>query len=140
MSITWSSHAWSGFAAGEGQRERDVLERGERGDEVVGLEDEADLVAAQIVSCLSLKVARSSVADEDLAGGERVEPGEAVHERRLARAGRAHDGREPAVLEVDGDAVEGAHLGVAGAVDLDGVDALRRSDGGGVRSGGVMPR
>ena len=37
-----------GLPAGERHRQRDVLERVERGDEVVGLEDEADLVAAQL--------------------------------------------------------------------------------------------
>ena len=59
--------------------------------------------------------------------GERVEAGEAVHQRRLARARRAHDGGE-AGGEVDGHAVEGADLGLAPAVDLDGVDG--RAAGG----------
>ena len=62
------------------------------------------------------------VADEHLARGERVEPGDAVHERRLARAGRAHDGGEPAAVEVDGDAVECLDRGFVVAVDLRGVD------------------
>ena len=53
---------------------------------------------------------------------ERVEAGEAVHQRRLARARRAHDRGEATPLEVDGDVVERAHLGVAAAVDLRGVD------------------
>ena len=35
--------------------------------------------------------AEVDVADEHLAGRERVEPGEAVHQRALARARRAHD-------------------------------------------------
>ena len=38
---------------------------------------------------------------------ETVEAGHAVHERRLARAGGAHDGGELAGGEVDVDAVEG---------------------------------
>ena len=44
---------------------------------------------------------------------EAIEPGHAVHERRLARAGGAHDGGELAGREVDVDVVEGEDLGVA---------------------------
>src|SRR5262249_1800033 len=71
------------------------------------------------------------VADEHAPGGERVETGECVHERRLAGARRAHDGGEVLVGEVDGHAVEGPHLRLAPAVHLHGVDG-----GGGGRSGG----
>ena len=53
---------------------------------------------------------------------ERVEAGEGVHQRRLAGARRAHDRGEATGREVDGDAVEGTDLGLAAAVDLDGVD------------------
>ena len=63
--------------------------------------------------------------------GERVEPGHAVHERGLARARRAHDRGEAPVAEVDRHVVEGAHLGVARAVDLGGV---QRAGGGHGRS------
>ena len=38
--------------------------------------------------------------------GEVVEAGEAVHQRGLARAGRAHDRGEAAALEADRHAVE----------------------------------
>ena len=49
-------------------------------------------------------------------------PARRVHQRRLARARRAHDGGELPGGEVDGDAVEGPHLGLALAVHLGGVD------------------
>ena len=58
------------------------------------------------VSCLSSSAGEVDVADEDAARREGVEAGDAVHQRRLARAGRAHDGGELTGLEVDGDAVE----------------------------------
>ena len=89
------------------------------------------------VSALSSSVREVGAADEDLAGGERVEAGHAVHQRGLARARRAHDRGEAAGLEVDGDAVEGPHLGVAGAVDLDGVDGAGGRRGGRRRGGSV---
>jgi len=62
------------------------------------------------------------IADVDSTAGERVEAGEAVHERALPRAGRAHDGRELAGLELHGDAVERADFAVASAIDLGGID------------------
>ncbi len=58
----------------------------------------------------------------------------------LPEPGRAHDRRELAGLERDGDAVEGADLAVADAVDLDGVDGAGRGPGrgrGGDDGGGL---
>ena len=68
------------------------------------------------------------VADEDAAGGQGVEPGDGVEQRRLARARRTHDGGEAAGGEVDAHAVEGTDGGVALAVDLDGVDGAGRRE------------
>jgi hypothetical protein len=65
--------------------------------------------------------------DEDLAGGGPVEAGEDVHERRLARAGRAHDGGELAACDVERDAAEGVDGGVALAVAAG--DLARRDNG-----------
>ena len=91
------------------------------GHQVERLEHEADAVAAQQRELLVGQRAQVDVADQDPAGRERVEPGDAVHERRLARARRAHDRREAPGGEGDVDAVEGPHGGVAASVDLDGV-------------------
>ena len=118
-----------GLAAGQVHGQRDVLDRGQRRHQVERLEDEADAVAAQLGELASLSVARSTSPMNDLAAGEVVEPGQAVHERRLARARRPHDGGEAAGVEVDVDAVEGADVGVAAAVDLgraDGPGGRRR--------------
>ena len=87
--------------------------------QVERLEHEADLVPAEPGELLRRPACVSSVvADEDLARGGGVEGGQAVHERRLAGARRAHDGGEPLSAELDGHPVEGDHLGVARAVDL----------------------
>ena len=120
--MTRSSHVAVGLAAGEVHRERDVLEGGERRHQVERLEDEADPVAAQLGELLVVERGEVDVADEDLAVGEVVEPGEGVHQRRLAGARRAHDGGEAAGGELDVDAVEGADGAVALAVDLGGAD------------------
>ena len=72
-----------------------------------------------VVRSLSLQPARASVAaDDDLPDGGRVERGQAVHQRRLAGARRAHHRGELAGLEVDGDPGQGVHLGVARAIGL----------------------
>ena len=101
------------------------------------------LRAAQLGELLVVERGQVRLADVDGAAGQRVEPGEAVHQRALARAGRAHDRRELAGLEGDRDAVEGADLAVADAVGLDGVDGTGRGpaagrggdDGGGLAHG-----
>ena len=109
-----------GLAAGEVHRQRDVLDRGQRRHEVERLEDEAQAVAPQPGELLFAGGGDVDVADGDRAAGEAIEAGHAVHEGRLAGAGRAHDGGELAGGEVDVDVVEGEDLGVAGAVRLGG--------------------
>ena len=55
------------LATGERQRQRDVLDRGERRHEVERLEDEADAVAAQLGELAVVERAEVGVADEHLA-------------------------------------------------------------------------
>ncbi len=68
-----------------------------------------------------------------------VEPGHDVHEGRLARARRAHDGDEVALVEREGHAAQGVDGGIAAAVtpgdvtgsgDRDGVVAQAACGGG----------
>ena len=66
---------------------------------------------------LSSSVASSLPSTTTEPGARLVEPGEQVHERRLAGAGRAHDRGELAGREADRDAAEGVHGGLALAVD-----------------------
>ena len=117
-----------GIATGERERKRDVLHRGERGDEVVGLEHETDAIAPDLRELLVGERAELDVAEEHLAARERVEPGDAVQQCGLPRARRPHDRRVRAALEGDVDAVERAHFGVGFgfAVHLRRVDGARR--------------
>ena len=66
-----------------------------------------------------------------VAPGDRVQPGQAVHQRGLAGAGRAHDGGELAPLELDADPAQRDDLRLAAAVHLPDVDR----PGGGRRAG-----
>src|SRR5207247_2379794 len=61
----------------------------------------------------------ADLADEHLPAGDPVETGQAVHQGRLARARRAHDGGELAGRQVHRDAVQRPHLRVALPVHLD---------------------
>src|SRR5258706_504463 len=120
-----------GLPAGQAHRKGDVLLGGQRGHEVVGLEDEPDAIAAQNRELPVVQGSEVDVADEGLAGGELVEAGQAVQQRRLAGSGRAHDGGETPGGELDGDVVEGPDGGVgAGAVDLAGVAGRGRHRAG----------
>ena len=92
--------------AGERQRQRDVLVRGQDRDQVVGLEDEAELVAPQRGQPLVVEVRELLAVDDDRAGRRAVQPREQMHERRLAGAGGPHDRRELAGGEADRDAAQ----------------------------------
>jgi len=106
------------LATGEVERQRDVLQRGERWYQVEGLEDEPDAVAPQLGEPLVVERGQLRVTDEDLPAGRRVEPSQAVHQRGLAGAGRPHDRGELAGGELHGHVVEGDDAGEALAVDL----------------------
>ena len=115
------------LAAGELEREDDVLLGREHGEEVEELEDEADVLAPELGQLGVPELRDGGAVDLDLALGRAVEAGEDVHERRLAGARRAHDGGELAALDVERDAAQRSHRGVALAVDAD--DVVRRDDG-----------
>ena len=121
------------------RRERDVLEGGEGGHQVEGLEHEADLVAAQqgerrlsesaprSVSPTSTwpEVSVSSPATQCISVDLPEPEGPMIAVKRPAG-------------EVDGHVVEGPHGGVAAAVDLGGADGPggdRTGLGGGHRAG-----
>ena len=101
-----------GLAAGEVDRQRDVLERGRAsGIRLKAWNTKPMLVAPQQRELACRTACDSSTSPmKTCAGGERVEAGEAVHQRRLARARRAHDRGEVTAGELDGDAVERADL------------------------------
>src|SRR5215472_6297157 len=89
-----------GRAARDIQREGDVVPRGERGQQVVGLEDEADVVAAQPGQPPLRQRGDLGAADPHLPAVGAVQPRHAVHERGLAGPGRSHDGGERAEADL----------------------------------------
>jgi len=128
-----------GAAPGEPQREQHVLLDGERGQQVEGLEDEAEAAAAQFGELVLAEACDLGAAEPDGAGGGAVESGGALQEGRLAGAGRSHHGGEAAVREAQVDAAQGVHGAVSPAVQASysgEFDGCRR--GGGVRCHGFL--
>ena len=107
----------------------DVLGRGERRDEVEGLEDEADVVTAQPGETGVVEPSDILATHERLPRCRPVETRHAVHQGRLARARRAHHGGEPAPFEGHVDASQGVHGRLPGPVRLAQVHGVRRRAG-----------
>jgi hypothetical protein len=102
--------------AGDRERQHDVLLSREDRDQVEELEDEAELVAAQLGEVAVVEVADLHAVEHDRAGGGAVEPGEDVHQRRLAGTRRAHDRAESAAFELDAHPGERVDCGISFAV------------------------
>ena len=90
-----------------GQRELDVLEDRVLLDQVVRLEDEAEVAAADLGELVVVEPGDVAAAQEVLAAGGAVEAAQQVEHGALARARRAHDGDVLAGVEVDRDAPQG---------------------------------
>ncbi len=104
--------------SGQLQRQGDVLHDRQRGQQVEGLEDEADPVAAQLGQLGVVQAGEVGAADGDRAGGGLDQSRGAVQEGALAGSGRSHDGGEGAVGEPHGEPAERGHLAVSSAIGL----------------------
>ena len=93
--------------AGNGQRQLYVGEDGLVGDEVVALEHEADGVVAVGVPVAVGVLFGGDAVDDKVAAVVAVEAADDIQKSGLARAGRAQNGDELVVAEVEADTVEG---------------------------------
>src|SRR5262245_49027777 len=108
----------------KGQRQLDVLERGQHRHQVVKLEHEPDRPRAP-VGKLGLRELRDvDAVDQDRARVGLVDPGNEVEQRRLARARRPHQAEEVAALHVEREVVQHRHHLAAAAVRLEDVADL----------------
>ena len=80
-----------------------------RGKQVERLEDEADFLVAHAGERVVGHLRDFLAVQPVLAGVRRVEAADDVHERRLARARRSHDGDVLVAGDRDVDAAQGAH-------------------------------
>ena len=118
--------------AGDRERQRDVLGDVEQRDQVERLEDEAGPVAPQPGRVIVRQLADGLALEDDLAARRLVEPAEDLEERRLARAGRPHEGHELAGVDRQAHPAEGLDGGRTERVGLGQVAGFE--DGGHRRS------
>lgn len=92
--------------AAQMQGNRDVLQAGERWQEIEELKNETDLVAAYARQRIVGEAAEARAVDRDLAGGGMIEAADQVEQRRFPRAGRAHDANHLPEADFEIDARE----------------------------------
>src|SRR5512143_26522 len=108
----------------------DVLERREDGNEIVELEDEADVRASPFRERALAHRRDLPVADDDPARGGAVDARDEVQERGLARARGTHERHEIPLVDRERQVVEhGEDLGVARVLFHERVDADERGGG-----------
>src|SRR5919197_417425 len=96
-------------AADRRQLRLDVLEGGERRDQVELLEHEAERPEPERRELVVGELGQVAAPEEDAAGTHPVERPEQLQERRLAGAARALERDELAVSDLEVDPVQGAH-------------------------------
>src|SRR5699024_1445144 len=112
--------------AGQLTGQQDVLLGGEHRQQVEGLEHETDALAAQDGQALIVQTGQFRLTQEHLPGGGRVQAGQQVHQRGLARTAGPHDRGELASGEGDVHVVQGGDGDIAAAVDLGEVPGAYR--------------
>ena len=127
--------ALGGRGAVVDEGELDVVERGGAGEEVEGLEDEADFLVTDAGEFVVVELGDVMAVEPIAAVGRGIEAADEVHQRGLAGAGRAHDGDVLVVADADVDAAEGVDLLVAHLVGFP--DVVGDDDVAGVGSVGV---
>src|SRR5690606_28055480 len=116
-----------GVVAGEHAGEFDVLARGEGGDEVELLEDDADSLAAEERGAAFVKVVDGGAGDLDASAVGAVEGGQEVEQCGLAAPRLAHDGVEAGL--VDGEVHAAERLDLAPTVSVRLVYAVAADHG-----------
>ncbi len=92
------------------ERDPHVLLGRQRREQVVGLEHEADVAAAQVGEFFGVEPFRAVAGDGELARARRHDAAEDRQQRGLAAAGGAHQQRQLAGVELQVDALQRAHL------------------------------
>src|SRR5439155_19253786 len=94
---------------GVGERQLDVGQRARARDQVVALEDEADLAVAKVREVVLVEVANVDAVDQVATAGGYVQAAEDVHQCALPAARAAHDRDEVAAMDLQRDLVQRAH-------------------------------
>ena len=97
---------------------RHILARGQAGNEVIKLEDKADMLAAETGQAGVVGVAQVLAVIPDFARSRRIQPAEDVEQRRFAAAGRAEHHHKLALKQLQINAAQRPYFDIAHAVHL----------------------
>ena len=97
------------------EAEGDVVDHAPVGEQAEVLEDHRDRVAAQLAQLGAARRHHVASVDLDRARSRLDQPDQRPHERRLARAGEAHDDEDLAGPDLDRDVPDGDHAARLGA-------------------------
>ncbi len=100
------------------ERQLDVVERRGAGEEIEGLEDEADFLIANAGELVVVEFGDVVAVEPVAALGGRVEAADEVHQRGFSGAGGAHDRDVFVLTNAEVDAAEGVDLLVTHLVGL----------------------
>jgi hypothetical protein len=98
------------------QGQLDVLKRREHRDEVVHLEDEADVARAPVGQFPARHVRDFIARHADGAARRNIEAAQQVEQRGFARAARPHEGHEIAAVDVQVESLQDVDVLIAAAV------------------------
>ena len=96
----------------------DVFAGRQAGDEIVELEDEADVISAVASEARVVELGELPVAVKDRSASRRVEPAQNVQQRALAASRRAQQDDEFAPIKIEIHAPQRMHVDFAHVVDL----------------------
>src|SRR5258708_31738996 len=96
-----------------GERDFEIFEDGEIVDQVIALENEADVGLVQLVAFLDIEFVDRLIVKVVFAAPRAVEHADDAEQSGFSRAGRAHEGDEFALLNVQRDAAQHKKLAAA---------------------------
>ena len=124
------------------QRHRRVLERGQVREQVERLEDEADVLRAELRESLLVEAREVDPGDADAPGGGRIESGEKAEQRGLAASRRAADGHHRLRLHDEVEPLQDGQRAVPapdGLLEADGLDHGAHSSSVTTSGGAAFP-
>ena len=124
-----------GRHAADSERQGNVLSRGKRIEKIGILEDEPQLLAAELGELLALKPRDVFTVHDHAAARDLIDGRDAIEQRRLARAGCTHDAHEVALVDGKGDIAQRMRHVAAATIDL--FNMLNVEHGGTGDSGGA---
>jgi hypothetical protein len=116
------------------ERHGDILQRGHGRNEMEGLKDDADILAAEARQRILVELAQVFAGNHDRAGVGLFEPGHHHQQGRFARSGRAKECDSLAAAYIEVDIAEDVDAGRAAAERQ--IDSAQRNG----RAAGRMPQ